>query len=297
MSASDEEVREFLNNGSGLLAKLAGNVNGAGLGLLLAGPPGAILGASIAPVIEHSLIRLTGEFVKRQMGQRQTVRASAGIILLEQAIKARIAKGEALRGEDFSYHDESGRSAADELGEQAIFSIINSIEERRIPYLANFYTSLYFDSEIDRLSVPALVKIADGITYRAMCILSVVGNGTLYTGKSREHGEATPWPIDDHFIAKAIFDLQGIILQRDGQEQEGTVMLGYDDVDPAIMELSQLGRQIFDKMSLSEIPPTDPDIIRTTSALKRIAAAPLAGPDLIKAYEDAARPKWEATEW
>lgn len=297
MSATDDEVREFLTSGTGLISKLVGNVAGAGLGLAIAGPPGAILGASLSPFLEHYLSRLTGEFVKRQMGQRQIDRAAAGILLLERAIKARLEKGAPLRGEDFITPDESGRSAADELGEQAVFSIINSIEERRIPYLANFYTSLYFDTEIERLSIPALVKISDGITYRAMCIISVVGSGKLYTGKSREHGEAMPWPIDDHFIAKAIFDLQGIIVQRDGSNQEGTVMLGYDDVDPAIMELSLLGRQIFEKMGLAEMPLSDPDILKTTIALERIAAAPLAGPDFVKTFEEAARPRWEASEW
>jgi hypothetical protein len=290
MSATNDEVREFFNNGSGLVSKWVGNVAGAGLGLAIIGPPGAILGASISPFIEHYLSRLTGEFVKRQMGQRQTDRAAAGIILLQRAISARIEKGEPLRGEDFTSADESGRSAADELGEQAVFSIIASIEERRIPFLANFYTSLYFDTEIDRLSVPALVKIADGITYRAMCILSVVGSGKLYTGKSREHGETKPWPIDDHFIAKAVFDLQGIVVQRDSSDQAGTVMLGYDDVDPFIMELSQLGHQIYDKMGLAGIPTSDPDIEKTMQALKRIAAAPLAGPDLVKALEDGLNP-------
>jgi hypothetical protein len=148
MSATSDEVREFFTNGAGLASKWVGNVAGAGLGLAIIGPPGAILGASISPFIEHYLNRLTGEFVKRQMGQRQTDRAAAGIILLQRAINARIEKGEPLRGEDFTSADETGRSAADELGEQAVFSIIASIEERRIPFLANFYTSLYFGNYI-----------------------------------------------------------------------------------------------------------------------------------------------------
>ena len=203
-----------------------------------------------------------------------------------------------MRGDQFTLPDETDRSAADELGEHAILSMIASVEEKRIPFLANFYTALYFDTSIDRSSVPALIKVVDGLSYRGMCILNIVGRGQLYTGNpGREHGEAKAWPVSDHFLAKSIFDMIGIVIQRQLDSQYDNAIIGYDEVDPALMKLGLLGDQLFDKMKLDGMSSDDPDLIETENALKRIAAAPLGGPDLVKVFEDAASPKWSVSEW
>jgi hypothetical protein len=276
MSATDEEVASFFGRSTPLASRLIGSVGGAAAGLAIGGPPGAIIGALVAPFVTDSLERLTGEIMARQLGARQHIRAGAGLTLLEGAIKEHLSRGQKVREGEFSTADESGRRPIDEVTEQAILAMINAVDERRIPYLANFYAALYFDETVSRTSIPTLSAIADGLNYRAMCILNLVGRRVLYTGAERVKGAPAPWPENDYIVAKEAFSLASasLLVSKYAGNDHYTAIMGYDDIEPASFLLSPIGEILFVKMGLSHMPHIDGALHETEQSLHRISACP-----------------------
>jgi hypothetical protein len=293
MSATDEEVASFFGRSAPLASRLIGSVGGAAAGLAIGGPPGAIIGALVAPFVTNSLERLTGEFMARQLGERQHIRVGAGFTLLAAAIKKRLSSGEVPREGEFSAADESGRRPIDEVTEQAILAMINAVDERRIPYLANFYAALYFDETISRTSIPTLSAIADGLNYRAMCILNLVGGASLYNSEVGDDRVPAQWSGADHIVAKEAFSLvsssilDSKISDKGNDKEHYLLVSGYRELNPRRLILTRIGKNLFDKMWLATILSEDPSLIETEQSLKRISATADGdhGPDLSGAYQ------------
>lgn len=276
MSATDEDVAAFFGRSAPLASRLIGSVSGAAVGLAIAGPPGAMIGSLVAPFVTDSLEKLTGEIISRQLGSRQYIRAGAGFTLLELALKEHLSRGEKVREDEFSTADESGRRPIDEVTEQAILAMINAVDERRIPYLANFYAALYFDETISRTSIPTLSAIADGLNYRAMCILNLVGRGILYTGAERVKGTPAPWPKNDYIVSKEAFSLASasLLVSKYAGNDHYTAITGYDDIEPASFVLSPIGEILFAKMGIANMLNIDYALHETEQSLRRISACP-----------------------
>jgi hypothetical protein len=291
MSATDEEVASFFGRSTPLASRLIGSVGGAAAGLAIGGPPGAIIGALVAPFVTDSLERLTGEIIARQLGARQYIRAGAGLTLLEVAIKEHLSRGEKVREGYFSSADESGRRPIDEVTEQAILAMINAVDERRIPYLANFYAALYFDETVSRTSIPTLSAIAEGLNYRAMCILNLVGRAVIYNRGVSDDVVQTPWRDVDHIVAKEVFSLisNSILDSKVANNDYYSLVSGYGEVDPKTLIPSRIGKILFTKMRLTAIESEDLSLIETEQSLERISVASgyNYGPDLPGLYERA----------
>jgi hypothetical protein len=291
MSATDEEVASFFGRSAPLASRLIGSVGGAAAGLAIGGPPGAIIGALVAPFVTDSLERLTGEIIARQLGARQYIRAGAGLTLLEVAIKEHLSRGEKVREGEFSSADESGRRPIDEVTEQAILAMINAVDERRIPYLANFYAALYFDETVSRTSIPTLSAIAEGLNYRAMCILNLVGRAVIYNRGVSDDVVQTPWRDVDHIVAKEVFSLisNSILGSKAANNDYYSLVSGYGEVDPKALIPNRIGKILFTKMRLTAIESEDLSLIETEQSLERISVASDYdyGPDLLGAYERA----------
>lgn len=302
MSAEPEEVENFVRQGSALAVKMTSSATGAIVGAALAGPPGAILGSLVSPFLEHHLTRAVGEFVNRRLGDRQRERAAAGSLLLAANMHSRLSGGQSLRSDGFYQADETGAGPFDELTEQAILDMMNSVEERRLPYLANFYSSLYFESDIPRTSIATIVSIVNSLNYRAMCILSIVGQSLIRTGKERVDGEPGAWSNLDHMIAKEVYNLvnASVLVNKADDASHYAATLGYTDVEPGTLQLGPIGQMVYEKMALSTMPVDLVDILDTQESLQRIALSPSGGPDFVEQIERALKPfvkQFDLTDW
>jgi hypothetical protein len=302
MSAEPKEVEEFVRQGGSLAVKMASSASGALIGAAIAGPPGAFLGSLVSPMLEHHLSRAFGDFVTRSLGDRQRVRAAAGSLLLATNMESRIRTGQSLRTDNFDQVDEVGSRPIDELTEQAILDMMNSVEERRLPYLASFYSSLYFDSDIPRASIATFVSIVNAMSYRAMCIVSIVGQRLIHTGSERSDGEANEWPNIDHMVAKEVFNLvtaSALVNKADGQN-DFAATLSYADIEPGTLLLGRIGQIIYEKMALSTMQVNSSDLIETLESLRRIASSPSGGPNFVEQFERALKPferRFSEADW
>jgi hypothetical protein len=169
-----------------------------------------------------------------------------------------------------------GRRPIDEVAEQAILSMIESVDERRLPYLSKFYASLYFDKNISRTTIPTLVSIVNSLNFRAICILNIVGRRVVYSGQERATGEPIVWPVIDHVVAKEVFGLinSSVIVSKSDDQNHHATILGYLDVEPGILQLGSIGRIIFEKMALAQMPSDSADLLETQLSLQNIASFP-----------------------
>lgn len=302
MTAEPDEVTEFVKQGAPLAVKMTSSAIGALIGAAMAGPPGAILGSLVSPFLEHQLNRALGDIVTRQLSERQRVRAAAGTVLMATNMESRRSQGQTLRNDRFDLENEAGRRPFDELTEQAVLDMMNSVEERRLPYLANFYSSVYFDTDIPRASIATFVAVANSLNFRAMCIVSIVGNRMVHTGRERADGEPDIWPDVDHMIAKEVFNLvnTSVLVNKANDATYNAATLGYTDVEPGTLQLSPIGQIIYEKMALSTMQSDLYDLIETQESLRRIALSPSGGPNFVEQYENALKPferSFDVADW
>ena len=280
--AEDIEVQEFFNRGAKLVPNVIGGALGAAIGLT-GGPAGAIIGGIVGPYFAGTLERLTSEYITRSLGVRQKDRAAAGILLMQEAVRLRLDNGESLNSDQWETR-ENGRSSVDEVAEQAIQLMISSVDERRLPFMANFYASVYFSRDFRSDQAQAIGRKLETLSFQNMCVVHLVANGSLYSGHSRPTESARQWPIKDRVLANDIFDLKGIFVQVVAGEESAIALLGFDEVDPGIMRLSALGNLLHDMMGLNGISANDSTLVATRESLENISLYPLEDPDLVEAF-------------
>ena len=97
MPDDKDRIREFVEPGS----EIAGNVAGAAIGLMTAGPVGALAGAACGPVITSVFKRTCLELYDRVTSKREKIRAGAAAAYALTQIDERIQQGEQLRDDGF----------------------------------------------------------------------------------------------------------------------------------------------------------------------------------------------------
>src|SRR5450759_2533720 len=79
---------------------IVGTVSGAGLGLLIAGPPGALAGAGMAPVFS-TLVSMGAEFAQRRLSPRELTRVGALIEFTSRRVRENVDAGREIRDDGF----------------------------------------------------------------------------------------------------------------------------------------------------------------------------------------------------
>jgi hypothetical protein len=147
---------------------------GGGAGFATGGPIGGAVGAA-APLVNRGLLRAVREFRERVLGQREAFR----VLTVAQCAKAKyeknIMEGKQLRSDDFFLEDEAtGRSSADEIIEGTFLAAQREHEERKVPYYANLVANLPFEPAVDRYTANLLLRTAQELSYRQLCLLALV---------------------------------------------------------------------------------------------------------------------------
>src|SRR5450830_1831951 len=113
-----DKQRRLANSLVSTGSDLAGNLSSVGIGMLLAGPPGALAGAALAPIVK-SLVATAAEFAQRRLSPRESVRVGALIAFTSERIRANLDEGKIIRDDGFfSSSPSGGRSVGDQLAEE-----------------------------------------------------------------------------------------------------------------------------------------------------------------------------------
>lgn len=241
-----DRLRRLIEGG----ADIAGGAVGGAIGLIFGGPAGAVVGGAGGAAAAFSLKRIGQEIAGRLLGPREQIRVGAVLAMAASEIKDRITHGEGLRSDGFFGHDSSSRSDAEEVAESVLLRSQREAEERKLPYMAHILANIAFDSTINAPMAHQIVKAADALTYRQLCImrLAVVKEPfNLRATDYRDHGSF------DKELYQLLYECVDLY-NRGFVNFGGEVAFGPTDVSPGRMNVQGLGVDLYNLMCLVGIP-------------------------------------------
>lgn len=246
--------KEALTNLIQAGADIVGSTAGAAIGLLVAGPMGAIAGAAAAPSVSHTLQKIGREVSKRLLGKREEKRIGAALIFAANKIQSNIAAGQHLREDGFFTEQPDGRSPADEIAEGILMVVQREHEERKLPFYGNLLANLAFQSGYDRAQSNLLVQLAQRLSYRQLCLLALVmykAQFPMQPSYRKKPREATPLQV------AALQQI--LIMYYEGLVSDGSggVWLSLGDAVPSEAQLQWSGAALVTLMELWSLPTSD----------------------------------------
>jgi hypothetical protein len=218
---------------------------------LIGGPGGAIAAALLNGVATP----LITEFAKRLLTDRQKARVGATFILAKSNIEQKIATGTEPNKEFFEDLNNDGRPEATEVWEGILLSAQNEYQEKKISYYANLMANMAFEKDFDRARANFLIKLADSLSYRQLCLLAIFAGQQIKNSLRQTDYRSSSSNISQsqasvlHEILE-LFNLGILSLPND-------TLLGITDVVPARMHVQGAGVELGRLMELNKIPNSD----------------------------------------
>lgn len=231
-------------------AEIAGGTSAAAVGLLLAGPPGAIIGAVGGPLLTHSIKQIASELKNRFLGKREEARIGATLAYAITKIDSNLKSGKKIRSDDFFNDKINERSASKEILEGTLLAAQKEHEEKKLKYYGNLVANLSFDHRFDKAQANFLLKISENLTYRQLCILSMINEKEKYQLRDHDYRGGVSFSFKLISLLQEIFDLYNLCLVAGG----GEAYLGFTDVNPTKIELQGSGNFLLQLMEINNIP-------------------------------------------
>lgn len=224
-NSGDSKIRTIINKGS----EISGSAIGGALGFLAAGPIGAAVGGAAGTIAAAALKKIGSDISDRYLSERERIRAGGVIAIAAAGIKDRLERGDQLRLDSFFEIDGNNRSGAEEIAESVILKAQKEPEEKKIRFLGNLLINICFDASISPEFGHQLLKIAEQLTYRQLCILNLCYVKQFkYKLKNSNYRERSSFSKDLYQVLFECHDLYTRSLINFG----GDVAFGPTDVVP-----------------------------------------------------------------
>lgn len=152
--------------------KIAGAAVGGAIGVLT-GPTNTLAGAAIGAAAGEVCVVVLDDLAQRFLSPREEQRVAGVAALAIDSIREKLL-WQPIRDDDFFNAEASQPSPAEEVFEGVLLAAKQEHEHLKLPYLANFYANLAFMPYIKRAEANFLLGIAESMTYRQFCLLSLV---------------------------------------------------------------------------------------------------------------------------
>lgn len=252
--SDDEKVKDLIQFGS----EIAGGATGAAIGLLVAGPAGAIAGAIGGPIVARTLKSVAVDIKERFLSKKEEQRIGATVALTMIKINENLEKGKTLRNDGFFEPGTNERSAIEEIYEGTLIAAQKEHEEKKIKFYSNLVANLSFSIDFDKAEANVLLKKAEGLTYRQLCILSLLGRIDQYSLRQTSYREAQ---VDDSRLIILLEEINDLYNKTMVISSARTAFISLVDVTPSELSLIGTGEFLHGLMELSEIPTEDLDEI------------------------------------
>ena len=243
-------------------AEIAGGGLGAALGFLAGDPFAAAISGGVGAAAIGILKNIGKDFTERQLSPQEDIRVGKVLAIAALEIHQRLENGENLRDDGFFDEKPNGRSDAEEVAEAIMLKCQREPQEKKIPYMGYLKASIAFNPDISADMGHQIIKEADQLTYRQLCILKlcvVKGRFGLRNENYRDHGKFSKELYSVLYECMDLCQKEYIIL-REGHT------LGLTDIVPQSMTVQGIGGDLFNLMKLSSIP--DDDLIPIAKVLK-----------------------------
>lgn len=244
----DERVRDFVETASDIVSGAAGPV----LGFLAAGSPGAVVGSAAAPVFHYSI----AEFAQRMLSRREKARASTAMDFAAAKIQKKREAGYEIRGDGFFQEEPGDRSAAAEVLEGVLLAAQREPQEKKLKFYGNLMANVAFDPEVSRDQANFLISLAEGLSYRQLCLLKLLGPGKRHEDRGLRQtnymggGLSEPERVS---VMQEVYDLY----RRGLVESTGETPAKLEDIAPAKLMSHGLAFSLHNLMELGALPSED----------------------------------------
>lgn len=246
---NDDKLRSMIN-GSG---DIAGAAIGGALGFIAAGPLGAGAGGAAGTLAAQMIKKIGNEATNKLLSSREQVRVGGAIAIAAAHIRSRVDRGERLRSDGYFESATNGRTDAEEISEKVLLITQKEAEEKKVPYMAFLIGNIAFDSSISAQLGHQIIKAAESMTYRQLCILKLAVFKDDYKLRQSDYRGVGSFQKSLYEILYECLDLY----HRGFVNFGGEVAFGPTDVKPGSMTLQAVGADIFQQMGLSTIPSAD----------------------------------------
>lgn len=244
-----EPLKELFDSG----AEIIGNIAGAIVGGVVAGPGGVIIGASIPTILTKGFKLIGEDVVNRNISKREEQKIGAGYAFALQRIEMNIEAGKQIRSDGFIDND-NVLSASNSILEGVTMKLQKEWELKKLQFYGNLLGNISFEKDVHFDYATVLLKLAESLSYRQLCLIKVFENkGTPQIDLA---------PIDNTY--KRSIDLRGFnySLYADLVEMEQLSVLkrvGAITVGAAIgnCTLSDIGTKLYRLMNLNELNAAD----------------------------------------
>ncbi len=242
----------------------ASRVLGAAVGGAVGGMPGVALGGAAGSLAASTLQRVGKEIDARLLSPREQQRVGEVFRLAVEQIRQRLERGDQLRSDGFFKADPAGRRpAAEELLEGILLVTQREYQERKLPYLANLFANLAFDTNIPPTYAVMLVKIAEDLTFRELILLELFSRPHRIALRS---GDYRGSPSLQHGLIELMYE--SLYLHHRGYvAMPGDTMLGPSDLNPEKMQTQGAGLVLRELMGLSALWERDADEVSEVGRL------------------------------
>jgi hypothetical protein len=176
-----KDYRGLLKQGS----KIGGAAAGGAIGSLT-GPAGTVLGAALGAAVSEACVAVLSDLANRFLSPKEEQRVAGVAAMAIEGIREKLLF-DTLRNDDFFEADDSSPSAAEELFEGVLLNAKQEYEQLKLPYLANFYTNLAFETSVKRSEANYLLGVAKTLTYTQLCMLGLRSKLQCHEYKVRTH--------------------------------------------------------------------------------------------------------------
>lgn len=245
----DDNARELITLGG----DVAGGTVGVLLGLMAAGPIGAVIGGISGPVLSHVICKISSEMRNRYLAKREESRIGATLAFSLEKILENQKQGKKIRDDGFFDETINDRSTADEVFEGVLIAAQREHEERKLKYFGNLIANIAYDKNISRSYANILIKMAEKLSYRQLCLLFVfsgVFKDILRKDSYRNYSGLSQELIG---ILQEAYDLYLNSLINNG----GSAMLGLSDLEPGKARIQGIGTILICLMELHRIDMQD----------------------------------------
>jgi hypothetical protein len=241
---------------------ITGGLAGVCVAALEPSPAGAFAGAAAAPAIKHTLMYLAGEILSRTLSRRERLRAGAALTYATAKIQELLVAGQHIRSDGFFNEELAGRSPADEIAEGVILAAQRDHEEKKLRLYGNLVGNLAFSSLFSRAQANVLVKMAEKLSYRQLCLLALFSKTSGYRARLPQT-EYRGFTGPQLYLLQETYEMILSELLRaisPHNERVGLFLTTKNEIVPARTETVGVGHSLFLLMELSSSPEVVQDV-------------------------------------
>lgn len=173
---SKHNLPDIIDFAKGSAASAAGVV----VGTAIAGPIGGIVAGMAAAGLEVMIRKFVSKHLPKDMHRNLSINEEERLRKVLSQFNTKmiqnlsIGSGKSLRQDCFFSNKINERSAAEEIFEGVLFAAEREHEEKKVKFEGNFYANILFYPSIDRAKANFLLRLAQGLSYRQLCIVSLL---------------------------------------------------------------------------------------------------------------------------